>query len=599
METISFTNVLSGPTTNTQTGNLTVTGYILGKLILNGSLTEVNTGDWGSENKIRITSPSARTIELSPFTMTSYTGTISLTGYQSFYFVGDAVNTNAWTFAFRNSYDDGSDGLEDAQWDTISFDYTDELPAPPAATDLGNLVDTTTDYTMGDMGGTQTGGAVKWYKFTTTDNFNPTTGRFIDFAVTAAAGKAVGVYSSAGVLVGSSSTTSTTSDAVLTCGSELTRPGGYAPHSWPATPRGFAPGTYYVAVAGTSATFGDAWNVTTTSTDTTSVLEFKIKNNKDEVFTETAPATFTDLGTINNPSTDYDTADKAEAFSYVTGALWYKFVLSEDVSATNGKFLDVDTCDSLGFDTEIAIYDNNGTCIAMSDDDGYSLNSLVSFGDTTARNVSTLTGYSATGQNGGLTAGTYWIAVNRYSSDCRFGTKWHADGGSTTSASSFLNFRTNTGTGGGGGVSGVITLNDFVPGPNGRTVDISLYSGGLLADGPHTVTLDASGNYSFTTSAPDGTYDMMIDAGRTWLVKKVSITVTGGVGTADATVVNGDVNGEGIVDIADYTDLALAFDATPTSGNWNANADLNGDEIVDIADYTILALAFDKVDDVP
>lgn len=83
-----------------------------------------------------------------------------------------------------------------------------------------------------------------------------------------------------------------------------------------------------------------------------------------------------------------------------------------------------------------------------------------------------------------------------------------------------------------------------------------------------------------------------------WLRRVVysgSVGLTGASAGTDA-MTNGDCSlTDNVIDIADYSILAAAFDAIPTSGNWNPNADLNGDQIVDIADYTILAANFDGV----
>jgi hypothetical protein len=54
----------------------------------------------------------------------------------------------------------------------------------------------------------------------------------------------------------------------------------------------------------------------------------------------------------------------------------------------------------------------------------------------------------------------------------------------------------------------------------------------------------------------------------------------------------GDVNGDGIVDIADIYVAELSFGATPTHPKWNPDADLNQDGVIDITDMYIIALNF-------
>ena len=54
--------------------------------------------------------------------------------------------------------------------------------------------------------------------------------------------------------------------------------------------------------------------------------------------------------------------------------------------------------------------------------------------------------------------------------------------------------------------------------------------------------------------------------------------------------VSADINADGIVDIIDISAVALAFNSTPSSTNWNRQADINNDNVVDIFDIVIVAL---------
>jgi hypothetical protein len=53
--------------------------------------------------------------------------------------------------------------------------------------------------------------------------------------------------------------------------------------------------------------------------------------------------------------------------------------------------------------------------------------------------------------------------------------------------------------------------------------------------------------------------------------------------------INGDINGDGAVNVLDAIALAKAFGSTPQDSNWNPRADLNSDGIVNILDALILA----------
>lgn len=111
-----------------------------------------------------------------------------------------------------------------------------------------------------------------------------------------------------------------------------------------------------------------------------------------------------------------------------------------------------------------------------------------------------------------------------------------------------------------------------------------------------TVTLGAGGSY--TANIAPGTYDVAYRGDRT-LTRVLANRVlgSGGLSGQNASLLTADIVDDNIVDIADYTALAGAFSATPSSGSWNALADLNFDGIIDIADYTLLAGNFSLTGD--
>lgn len=59
-------------------------------------------------------------------------------------------------------------------------------------------------------------------------------------------------------------------------------------------------------------------------------------------------------------------------------------------------------------------------------------------------------------------------------------------------------------------------------------------------------------------------------------------------------VLQGDINGDGTVNILDAITLGNAFLTTPSSSSWNPNADINGDNVVNILDAIILSNNFLK-----
>jgi hypothetical protein len=69
------------------------------------------------------------------------------------------------------------------------------------------------------------------------------------------------------------------------------------------------------------------------------------------------------------------------------------------------------------------------------------------------------------------------------------------------------------------------------------------------------------------------------------------------VSALNASVKIGDAVEDNVIDLSDYTVIATAFNALPSSGNWNVNADLNEDGVVDLTDYTFIAVNFNSLGD--
>lgn len=164
------------------------------------------------------------------------------------------------------------------------------------------------------------------------------------------------------------------------------------------------------------------------------------------------PGSYVDLGTIFSTSAAYNTADLSINAS-LTGATinWYKFKIDESTAAA-GKYLDIDLFATAASgagapDTEIGIYNSLGNMVANDDDDGHSLRSALTFGNTTSRTMPPdpfgfTNGVAANGRDGNLTAGTYWLAVGLFNTT--FGsTNWTVTSNATGTGVAQVNFRTD------------------------------------------------------------------------------------------------------------------------------------------------------------
>ncbi len=143
-------------------------------------------------------------------------------------------------------------------------------------------------------------------------------------------------------------------------------------------------------------------------------------------------------------------------------------------------------------------------------------------------------------------------------------------------------------------VSGAVTLSSWQAARTGILVTVKLVDPSTLAVvDTQTGTLDVNGNFTIFTTATPGTYTVKIKASH-WLTKAVPNVVVGpsGAVSANATLINGDVNGNDSITLADFTAVRVAFNSSVGDANYNAEADLNGSGNVSLADFTILRANF-------
>jgi hypothetical protein len=162
------------------------------------------------------------------------------------------------------------------------------------------------------------------------------------------------------------------------------------------------------------------------------------------------PTTFIDLGTINSISNDYNVADLS-VIAPVNGSAitWYRFNLAQATGSV-GPYFDIDlfaTGTTAQLDTEIGVYNNLGNMVANDDDDGHSLRSALTFGNTTTRIMPPdpfgfTNGVNANGRDGNLGVGTYWLAVSNFSTT-HGTTNWNVTSTGTAQGTVQVNFRTD------------------------------------------------------------------------------------------------------------------------------------------------------------
>jgi len=200
-ETVSFTAVNSmenqGNGANEHRTATLVNSGPIGRIVISGQLTEVNTGTYASEARIRVTPPGGgAAFNVQPFTTGNFTGSITVTNFA--YTLGTPVaeGQGAWDLEFFESYNDGAGA--DSVWDTISLTFV-VPPQPPANDECANAIPVTvgnavsgdnsaaTNSVLSACGGGGNGKDV-WYSFTApaAGNYNVATcGSGFDTVLTA------------------------------------------------------------------------------------------------------------------------------------------------------------------------------------------------------------------------------------------------------------------------------------------------------------------------------------------------------------------------------------------------------------------------------
>ncbi len=121
-------------------------------------------------------------------------------------------------------------------------------------------------------------------------------------------------------------------------------------------------------------------------------------------------------------------------------------------------------------------------------------------------------------------------------------------------------------------------------------------SGGGAAVLTGDFTSNSSGQITLT-NIPSGSYNVWIKGTHT-LARLHAITLALGANNLTTTVLlEGDANGNNLVNVSDFSLLATAFGKTSVQVGYNALTDFNNDGIVNISDFSLMATNFSKTGD--
>lgn len=277
-DSATFTNVTPAQALDAGAGTLRTatfanTGYTLGRVYFSGTLQEINTttGDFASDNRMRVTLPGGQFTEVTLSSMNSYSGTIPFNGS---FFVGPGLVPpygGAWQFRFVNIVDDNPFGFTDANILSINIQLSDDAPTATAPTseNLGTVGGSGTSITR-----SFSAGQVQWFRFRIGEATSGTKYLDIDTEGSTIVNQdtEIALYDAYGVLIAEDDDNGSVLLSQLTFGPNATvrlaigtgAPGDGHHGTLPA-------GTYYLAVSTWNATFAPDFVASTNSTDTGSV----------------------------------------------------------------------------------------------------------------------------------------------------------------------------------------------------------------------------------------------------------------------------------------------------------------------------------------
>jgi uncharacterized membrane protein len=145
-------------------------------------------------------------------------------------------------------------------------------------------------------------------------------------------------------------------------------------------------------------------------------------------------------------------------------------------------------------------------------------------------------------------------------------------------------------------IRGKLTLGDYGGDPSLVPVSVRLRKEGGSEE-TRTIYTDRNGNYSLWLEP--GTYEVSFKASH-WLrvsLRGVTLGPADEVTGQDATLTNGDIDGDNEVTLFDFGALVAAFGSMPGDSNWNPDADLDGDDEVTLFDFGILVRNFGAIGD--
>jgi hypothetical protein len=259
-------------------------------------------------------------------------------------------------------------------------------------------------------------GEIRWfvinvpYNFGFTFNFN--TALHIDTDASPASDTSLAIYNSAGFLHDTDTDSGLGDRARLTYGFD-DRPGVGDGLPFDGRNGQLTQGTYYVAVAGGPATFGNYPFLAGTSAPAAQVV-LHVEAVTNAIQFSYPPTTAFDCGTVRSTETfGYDNYTIATWHAAITApgqVAWFR--IRNDITTDDNYYFDIDTAGSTVTTTSMALYGYHGV-LELADNQGPAPAPgprTFSFSPSTHRTAPP-PGLAPIGQHGTLDSGTHWLAV--------------------------------------------------------------------------------------------------------------------------------------------------------------------------------------------
>ncbi|MBU6413920.1 MAG: hypothetical protein KGS45_10625 [Planctomycetes bacterium] len=206
-ETASFTSIDSngpnGSVANTVTNYTATGGYSLGKMVTNGTLNSVNPATYSLEARIQVTPAGGQpSFIIQPFTNFAFSQEIAV-DFQTTVPSGGYNPAGSWEFRFFESFDDGGTASIDANWESVSLTFDNDVPPPPPGPGDAILINLVFGTEVSGDGNIAAAGEVSWFKFALAEDVTADNNRFVDMTTIGGGlgDPEIGVYRNDGTLV--------------------------------------------------------------------------------------------------------------------------------------------------------------------------------------------------------------------------------------------------------------------------------------------------------------------------------------------------------------------------------------------------------------